>query len=176
MDDSGSGGDITDEVAGIAADVAKGLGGGFKKIGKTAVSQITGAKNQPLQTSQTPKSSGPPAQKKDFSLLSEIKKAGQTVGAQITGAAPPSPIDLGKMQKKDQEFSQQEIEAVRAKVRQIYQEYAARKAQERKQAEMVEQKEQEQKGREIEQIKRVKEPISPQIAKTRAEIKNYGAE
>lgn len=175
MDDVGSRGDIGEEVTGIAADVAKGVAGEFKKIGKTAVSQITGSKTQPLQSSQTLPSQGPQAQNKDFSLLSEIKKAGQAVGSQITGAAP-SMADVGKMQKKDQQFSQQEIEAVRAKVRQIYQEHVQKRAQEKQQKAMVKQKEEQEKAREIEQIKRVAEPLSPQVAKTRAEIKNYGAE
>lgn len=61
-------------------------------------------------------------------VFSGIKKVGQTVTGQVTGAQnqqAPSGDDVAAMQQKDEKFSQQAIEETRARMRAIYGEHAA---------------------------------------------------
>lgn len=131
MDDGGN-------VIGDAAEAATGAGGGFlgelKKIGQTALSQITGS------------------------------------GAQI-----PTADQVKQLAKKDEQFSKEAQAEIQARIRAIYEEYAAKRKKHEMIATQQEQQFQEQKKQELDTLKK-QEPLSPAIAKTRAEIKNYGAE
>lgn len=126
-----------DGIGGIAGDIAGAFGEELKKIGKTAVSQITGKPGD--QQSQ--------------------------VSAQ----------DLKTMAASDKKFSKKGEAEVKAKIAQIYAEYAARRAKEQKQEQLVQERQEEQRKLEVGEIKK-QEMVSPEVAKTRAEIKNYGAE
>lgn len=118
----------------------------------------------------------------------ELKKFGQTAASQISGHAagtgqPTKPdiakvksAEIAKMAKADNKFSQVESAKIKAKINQIYQEYAARRAREEKQQKMVVEQQSEQKKAIEEDQKRQEMDINPAITKTRAEIKNYGAE
>ena len=184
MDDIRSPGDIVGEIVGAAGNVAKTVGGEIKNIGKSATSQIGGA-DQSGQSSNIAAAdvAGASLQKpladKDFSLLSELKAVGKTMGSQIAGSSKTdAEADVESMKKKDDEFSKSEAEAIRAKVDQIYKEYAQKKVaeeQKKKEEEMRQQEEKRQKREEIQQLKKL-DQSNPAVAKTRAEIKNYGAE
>ena len=113
-------------------------------------------------------------------FVGELKKAGQAAVGQIlgTGGQTPSPSteELPEMKKDDKQFSESAQAEVRARIRSIYDEYRARtKKQEMAQEEKMAQEERAEKVAEANQLRRIKD-ISPAIAKTRAEIKNYGAE
>lgn len=127
---------MDDGIGGIAGDIAGAFGEELKKIGKTAVSQVTGKP--------------------------------QDQGTAIVA-------DLKAMQKGDRQFSKQGEAEVKAKIAQIYAEYAAKRAKEQKQEQLVQERQEEQRKLEVGEIKK-QEMADPSIAKTRPEIKNYGAE
>lgn len=166
MDDSGSLFDVVGDIAGS-------VGGELAKIGKSAVGQISGKptdSKSPVNPSDITKSAD---------SQSEIKKAGQAIGAQITGGGgAQTDAEVAAMAQKDKEFSQAGVDQVRVKVKQIYEEYAAKKAREQRQQEAAREQQEERKKLEVEQLKKQerKSPVSPAIDKSRAEIKNYGAE
>src|SRR3989344_5724877 len=104
-------------------------------------------------------------------FLGELKKIGKVAVSQIIGqgqAQTPTTDDLAKLSDKDKKFSDAAQEEVRARIQAIYEEHAAR----RKKEERGEQKE---KKEELLGKQQKDMPISA-IEKTRAEIKNYGAE
>lgn len=109
----------------------------------------------------------------------EVKKIGKTAVSQITGRPQdqnaPAASDLKAMQKGDRQFSQKGEAEVKAKIAQIYAEYAAKRAREQKQEAAVQQQQEQEKTQVLEQAKK-QEVITTPVAKTRAEIKNYGAE
>lgn len=112
-------------------------------------------------------------------FLGELKKIGQAAVSQITGSQPQTPTadDVAKLQKNEQEFKKEAIPEVQARIQAIYEEYAARRKKEemaakQQQAQIGEQKE---KQEELLGKQQKDMPISA-IEKTRAEIKNYGAE
>lgn len=185
MDDIRLPGDIIGEIVGVAGDVAKTVGGEMQKIGKSATSQIGGS-DQSGQSSNITASNvtdasslKPSGGKKDFSLFSELKAVGKTMGSQIAGGTQPdASTNVNELKKKDEEFSKSEVESIRVKVDQIYKEYAQKKVaeeQKKKEEAMKQHEEKRQKREEIQQLKKLDAP-NPAIAKTRAEIKNYGAE
>ena len=152
----------------------------MKKAGKTATSQISGSNQAPQQTpaAVSGAASSQPGSR-DFSLLSELKKVGQTIGSQVAGSsAQETPADIESLKKKDEEFSKSEAETIRSKVDQIYREHAQKRAaeeQKKKEEALRQMDEKRQKREEINQLKKI-EPPNPAVSKTRAEIKNYGAE
>lgn len=166
MDDSGS-------LLDVVGDIAGSVGGELAKIGKSAVSQIGGKQTDspsPVKPSDVAKTGDSPG---------EIKKAGQAIGAQIMGGGgAQTDAQVAAMAQKDKEFSQAGVDQVRAKVKQIYEEHAARKAREKQEQEAVREQQEEQKKLEVEQLKKQekKSPVNPAIDRSRAEIKNYGAE
>ena len=100
--------------------------------------------------------------------------------SQIIGqgqAQTPTTDDLAKLSDKDKKFSDAAQEEVRARIQAIYEEHAAT----RKKEEMIQKQQEAQIGDQKEKQeellgKQQKDmPISA-IEKTRAEIKNYGAE
>ena len=109
----------------------------------------------------------------------ELKKFGKTAVSQVTGKpqdqGTATVVDPKAMAKSDKEFSKQGEAEVRARIAQIYQEYAAKRAKEQKQEQLVQNRKEEQGKLEVGEVKK-QEMADPSIAKTRAEIKNYGAE
>lgn len=156
------------------AETATQAGGGFlselKKIGQSAASQITGSPNAPSPPVKPP----PPA----FSPTDEVLKFGRTAAVQVTGDDNLSDQDVKDMARKDKEFSAVGSAQVRAQIAKIYEEHQAR----RKRAKMTEEKQKEQleeskeKQGELAGKTQKREEINSAIAKTHAEIKNYGAE
>lgn len=118
------------------------------------------------------------------SIVNELKKIGQTAFSQILGTHPtdqvPDKDELAALAKKDQKFSIEEQAKIHAKIRAIYEEFEARKKKKEQEKEQVEEY-QEEEVKKLEELneERVKEQdlsVNPAIGKTRAEIKNYGAE
>ena len=113
-------------------------------------------------------------------FLGELKKIGQTAVSQITGSQQtqiPTADEVKKLDKNEQEFKKEAIPEVQARIRRIYEEYAARRrkeeiAKKQQEAQIGEQKE---KQEELLGKQQKDMPISA-IEKTKAEIKNYGAE
>lgn len=117
-------------------------------------------------------------------FVNELKKIGQTAFSQILGTHPtdqiPNKDELAEMAKKDEKFSIEEQAKIQAKIRAIYEEFEAMKKKRLQEKEQVE-KLQEEEVKKLEELneERVKEQelaVNPAIEKTRAEIKNYGAE
>lgn len=195
-DDGGGIGDIFSDVVGAAGDELKKFGssatsqvtgskGGqasnssddtsvltqFKKFGQSATSQVTGS--QPSDANASPTNSKHADY--DYSLFGELKKLGQSATSQVSGHEMPiSEGDMKAMAKSDEAFSKKESAAVAARIKQIYAQYAAKKSQEEKQEEMIEKQKEEVKVEQKKEVKKVE--TNAAIQKTRAEIKNYGAE
>lgn len=140
----------------------------IKGFGKSAASQVTGSD-----------SSGSAQPKADDSAVDEFKKFGQSFTKQLFGGSSSSSQEeqLAKMKKTDDDFSKQESEVIRAKIANIYKEYEQKRSREKKQEVMVEKQEEQQKEQlQQQQKKQVDIERSAEVAKTRAENKNYGAE
>lgn len=177
--------DISDIVGGFAAGIADGasqIGGEFKKVGHTVVSQVTGSLPPAgsHDDSSIKEAAGKLAGSGDDnnSVWGEFRKMGKSVSAQVSGDEDIGGDAISEMTKKDKDFSKTEYVAVRAKVKQIYEEYEAKKKKEeamRKQAEDV-QEAQKEEVKELQEEKKKDEFVNPAIQKARAEIKNYGAE
>jgi len=155
----------------IAGEVISTIGSELSKLGKSVTSQITGSSSD---LGQSKKST--PLSKADFSLFGELKKFGQSAQGQVSGHLPTD-SEIAQMVKKDDEFSEQEGAAVRAKIARIYQEHEARRKKEKQLAEQqqaqIEQTKKEK--QEVIQVKRSQE-VNPMVERAKAEIKNYGAE
>ena len=196
MPDDGDSGGIVEEIVDTAGDVGGAIVSELAKLGKTAASQVTGsepsldrhslsANKQSFSTNKqsfsanrtSPKSGGakqpPVSTDSDHSILSEFKKFGQTAIGQITGHGQEA--NISAMKKKDDEASRQEYREIKSKIDQIYAQYAARRAREQKQQELIQVRQEEEQQKQLVEIKK-KEVPRADIAKTRAEIKNYGAE
>lgn len=198
--DSGGIGDIIGDIVGAAGDELKKLGqsassqitgsddantkstkssgdqsvvGELKKFGQAVTSQVTGSEPSP-NSSSAGLSGAKISSGDDHSILGEFKKFGQAASAQISGHQAQQAAALAQMTKKDKEFSKKEYDVISAKIKRIYEEYAAKRQKEEKQGEMVE-AQQEKQQKQIKEIKK-KEMPRADIQKTRAEIKNYGAE
>lgn len=178
-DDSGR---ILSEITETVGDVAEAAAGELKKFGQSATSQISGhagqAGGQPskadIAKAKNATGGGSP---QDRSAIEEVKGFGKSVLDQITGHTDQTQGDIAKMAKADNKFSQVESEKIKAKINQIYQEYAAKRAKEQQQQETLA-KQQEEQTKQIVEQKKKEEMVAanPAIAKTRVEIKNYGAE
>lgn len=172
--DSGRVGDVVSEIADSVGDVGGAIVDELKKFGKSATSQVTGsepsADNTGSKASGAKQTSADPGDD-DHSILTEFKKLGQAAMGQVTGHEQAAA--LSAMKKKDDEASKREYTAVSAKIKQVYAQYAAKRAKEQKQEEAIEQHRQQQK--QLAEIKQKEEPRAD-IQRTRAEIKNYGAE
>ena len=110
----------------------------------------------------------------------ELKKIGQTAASQITGspqAQMPTANDVAKLSDKDKKFSDAAQAEVQSRIQAIYEEHTARRkkeemARKQQQAQIGEQKE---KQEELVAKQQKQVPLAA-IEKTKAEIKNYGAE
>lgn len=173
--------DVVSEVLDAVGDVAGAVGGELKKFGQAVATQGTGRLQKNTSGSQSsPSTSTLGVKMSDVSPAGEFKKILQTAGSQITGHAPTFEADqIAKMAKKDEEFSNTEAAAVRARISQIYQEYAAKRAKEQKQKQLEEQQKEQEKAQ-VAQIgeKKKQEEMDVAVAqaKAKAEVKNYGAE
>ena len=115
-------------------------------------------------------------QKPTVDVADEAKKFSKTFLDQILGreGKTPSEEDVATKDKKDKQFSET---AYNELVRQMYEIHRAKR---KKELELEKKREQDEaqaeKMAEVNQLRRVKEVIRPEVAKTRAEIKNFGAE
>ncbi len=182
----------------VVGEVASGFAGEFSKLGKSITSQVTGSKPKDPATSTAVKQvdgfgkaitsqifgSKPETGAKaksapaPTSFLDELKKMGKSVTAQVSGAEDFDKEQIDQMAKKDEEFSKQEADALHARIAKVYEEYQAkkRKGEEIRQQQKA-QEEQKKKEAEVLMQKNEEELLqNPAVAKTRAEIKNYGAE
>lgn len=181
MDGGRSPGSLIGEAIGAVGNTAKTLGDEAKKAGQSAGGQIAGSNQPSVPKPQAPDTAAPKSSGgKHYSLLEELKKVGQSAGAQISGHTDSGNQvgDIDSMKKHDDDSSKVEFESIRARVDQIYREHAQKRAaeeQSKREAVLKEQEKKEQKRAEIRQLKKI-EPPNPAVAKTRAEIKNYGAE
>ena len=113
-------------------------------------------------------------------FLGELKKIGQVAVTQITGSPQtqtPTAQDVTKLSDKDKKFSEAAQAEIQARIKAIYEEHAARRRKEemakRQQEAQIEQQEE---GRAELAKKQEKSVPLAAIEKTKAEIKNYGAE
>ena len=154
---------------GIISEIAGAVAGEFKKFGKSASSQITGSSNQtPQQSTNAAKTTDTSA----HSVLDEFKLLGKSAAAQISGHTDDA--NLATLAKKDKEFSKAAEAQVKARIASLYEEYAAKKAREQQQQVLVEKQQEEVNAQQETEVK--KQQTNSAIQKTRAEIKNYGAE
>lgn len=166
-------------IAGAVRETVKGVAstgvGEFKKAGKSMFGQVGG--NSPGSASQTSAASGKTTPHYNYSPKGETKKFGLNILSQVAGTKH-SYSEIEQMQKADEEFSSSAHSQLRDKVNAIYASHSQKQKQEaenRRQQE--EQVKQERKQQELESRKKSHESWeSPAIAKTRAEIKNFGAE
>lgn len=172
---------ILSEIADVVGDVAGEAADELKKFGQTAGSQISGQSGQASQQpgsadiSKVRTATGGSATEQ--SAVDEIKDFGKSFLAQITGHTDVAGGEVAKMAKADNKFSQVESAKVKAKINQIYQEYAAKRAKEQQQQTLAKQQQEKEKVVQLQKEKK-QEGMDVAIAqaKTRAEIKNYGAE
>lgn len=177
-DDSGG---ILSEIADVVADVAGEAVDELKEFGQSAASQISGHAGQTAGQSAkadiSKVKSAVTGSAGDQSAEDVVRGFGKSFTSQITGhTADLGQGDITKMAKADTKFSKVESEKVKAKIKQIYQEYAAKRAREQRQ--QVVAKQQEEQTKQLVEQQKTEEMVAsnPAIAKTRAEIKNYGAE
>ncbi|GEM_PF-5728265 len=182
---------IVEAISDGVSTVASSAGDEFKKAGQSTISQVTGNSVGSHSTSEPHSlksaannlgngtaNSGDDASG-DYSVWGEFKKLGKSASGQVSGNDDNAGADsLNAMTKKDENFSSVEYANVRAKVQQIYAEYEAKKKKQeiaqKQQGEVVEEQK-----KEIEEIKEERKKddfVNSAIEKSRAEIKNYGAE
>ncbi len=116
-------------------------------------------------------------------IVGEFKKFGSAFFSQLLGSSPNADLkhnEIKDLVKGDKEFSEAASAEVAARVKAYYDEYyAIQKKRQEKMEEAEEQKEEE--GNKLEELNeqrvaKAQMGVSPEIAKTRAEIKNYGSE
>ena len=169
--------EVISGAASVAGDVGTAVVGELKKMGKTATGQITGKSTQSAPSSAFFQSKAPKGGSE--TLLSQIGQFGQMASGQISGRmADLTNADIAKMAKGDDQFSETAQAEVRAKIKKIYEEYAVKRAREEEQRQLLEQQQdQEKKKLDVSKAARKQQgQVNSAIAKTRAEIKNYGAE
>lgn len=171
---------ILSEIADVVGDVAGEAVDELKEFGQSAASQISGhagqTAGQQARADISKVKSAVTGSAGDQSAEDVVRGFGKSFTSQITGHTDLTSGDITKMVKADTEFSKVESEKVKAKIKQIYQEYAAKRA--REQQQQVAAKQQEEQTKQLVEQNKTEEMIAsnPAIAKTRAEIKNYGAE
>ncbi len=123
------------------------------------------------------------AQHAGSGIFEEFKKLGSTFFTQMLGTSANSDLkhyEIKELAKKDKNFSKEASAEVAARVKAYYEEYYATQKRRREQLEdQKEEREEEEKKLEKlneERVAKSQMGVSPEVAKTRAEIKNYGAE
>ncbi|MBI4037571.1 hypothetical protein HY382_00825 [Candidatus Curtissbacteria bacterium] len=171
---TGFGKSLTSQITGGSSDSTTTIGDLSAKdeaanFGKSIISQITGSKHSGGQPVDSNKHS-----KYQYSLSGELSKLAKGTTSQVSGKVQ----SVGEMAKADDEFSKREAEAVKLKIAKIYEEHAARrKREEEARRQEVLQKEQQKKQIDTQALEQKKQDfVNPAVAKTRAEIKNFGAE
>ena len=177
---------MTDDSGGILSDITETIGdvagaaaGELKKFGQSAGSQITGGDTRSPQQSKGDIAKAQKAvgsSSSDQTAVDEVKGFGKSFLGQITGHMDAVGADIAKMAKADNKFSKIESEKIKARINQIYAEHTAKRVREQQQKEVVENQQEEIKAAQQQQQKKEELGVNPAIAKTRAEIKNYGAE
>ena len=173
---------ILSNIGDVVGEVADEAFGELKKFGQSATAQISG--HSPQVTGQPTKAdvakaksaiSGSPVQ--DKSAVDDVGDFGKSFLGQITGhVSDVGEEQIAELAKKDSKFSNVESAKVKQKINQIYAQHAAAKAREQQQEEVVEEQQEEQEKQLAEEQKKEDLSTNPSVAKTRAEIKNYGAE
>lgn len=194
MDDSGG---VLGEIGSAVATVAGAVGDELKKFGQSATSQVSGGSNSG-QTSRdtsavdqlagfgksiTAQITGSSAsgdnlqsqksgKKADLSVLGELSNFAKSAASQVSEGKV-----LEEMKASDAEFSEREAGVVRAKIARVYEEHNAKRKQEERVKKQQEVQVEAQK-KQVEQFKKTEQndEVNPAVAKSRAEIKNYGAE
>lgn len=170
---AGFGKSLTSQITGGSADTTSPVGDlsakeEAKNFGKSIISQITGGKSPGGQKADVDMHS-----KYQYSITGELSKLAKSATGQVSWNR-----DLNDMAKADEDFSKREAEAIKVKIARLYEEHAAKRKQEeeaRKQQEIqIEQQKTQMKVQTLEQKKH--DFVNPAIARSRAEIKNYGAE
>lgn len=184
----------------IAGEVVSTIAGELSKLGKSVTSQITRSN---LSNSSTPGDFSLKDQAKGFgkslttqvfggsdssqlpkskpvseptSISDQLKKFGTSLTGQLSGSDYTSE-QISEMTKRDDHLSEQEREAVRAKIAQIYGEHAVKRKKEKQLAEQQQVQIEQGKKEEKEMIQvRQKQEVNPMVERAKAEIKNYGAE
>ena len=108
----------------------------------------------------------------------ELTKVGQTAMGQVTGKTQaPSADEIANLAKKDKNFSKKGEVEVKARIKAVYQEYAAKqkKAQMKEEAQKQQAEQQQEEVAELENQQKSEE-LNVQVERSKAEIKNYGAE
>ncbi len=155
-----------DGIGGAIGDILGGVGGEIKKIGKSAVSQVTGVGDD----NKPGKGDSAKSQPADISAGGELTSFGKGIVAQITGR------DIDKMKAADDKFSEQGQEEIKARINAIYSQHAAKR---RREEEMKKRQEVHVEAQEKEfQAAEKKQSADVVVAQTKAnaEIKNMGAE
>ena len=182
----------------LIGEVTSGIAGEFSKLGKSVTSQITGSTPKDPSSSTAAKQvtgfgkaitgqlfgSKPESTQKakstpqPASFLDELKKMGSSVTAQVSGAEDFTAEQVSQMAKKDEEFSKQESDVLRTRIAKVYEEYQAKKKQidEEIKSKLTQEEQHQKEGEVLMQKNEEASFANPAIAKTRAEIKNYGAE
>lgn len=166
-------------ISGVVTETVKGVAGTagseLKKAGKSMFGQV-GASSSGL-ASQKPAAASKTTPHYNYSARGETKKFGLNILSQVAGTKR-SYSEIEQMQKADEEFSSSAHSQLRDKIDAMYVNHQQRRKQEEEnRRQQEEQAKQEKKQHELESRKTSNEPWeSPAIAKTRAEIKNYGAE
>ena len=182
----------------LIGEVASGVAGEFSKFGKSITSQVKGSTPADTQNTDSsnqitgfgkaitgqifganpesapkPKSTPQPA-----SFLDELKKMGRSVTAQVSNSEDFNKGQVAEMAKKDEDFSKQEADVYRSRIARIYQEYQAKKRQdeEKRKQILVQEEQKKQEADAFMQEKKDRNSPNAAIDKSRAEIKNYGAE
>ena len=108
----------------------------------------------------------------------ELTKVGQTAMGQVTGKTQaPSANEIANLAKQDKNFSKKGEVEVKARINAIYQEYAAKQ----KKAQMGQETQKQQAEQQQEEVAELEnqqksEELNVQVERSKAEIKNYGAE
>ena len=116
-------------------------------------------------------------------IVDEFKKIGSAFLGQIVGASPNADLkhnEVKELAKNDKEFSEAASAEVSARVKTYYEQYYQMQKKRKEQLEQQEaiKDEEEKKLEDLNEKKVSRDQLSirGEIAKTRAEIKNYGAE
>lgn len=166
-------------IAGAVTETVKGVAGTagseLKKAGKSMFGQVGGSSS--ASASQASAASDKTTPHYNYSPKGETKKFGLNILSQVAGTKL-SYGEIEQMRQKDEEFSSVAHGQLRDKINAMYANHQQRRRQEAENRQhQEEQVKQEKKQHELELRKTSNEPWeSPAIAKTRAEIKNYGAE
>lgn len=159
--------DGDDGIGGVIGDVLGEVGSEIKKIGKSAVGQVTGSSDDSKTGNGDSANS---SQSADISVGGEAASFGKGIVAQVTGR------DLDEMKTADDKFSEQGQEEIKARIAAIYSQHAQKRRREEEMKKRQEVQVETQKKEFKEQEKKQSMDVTVAQTKANAEIKNMGAE